>query len=106
MWPWSSRNRTTTVTCLACGDEVTRSMAREYDKYGNRWDREDKEFEYLCKSCDRELCHHPRNELEDLLVDLEAGERDQTAFLARYLAAVEERYGPLEEPPEERREER
>ena len=72
-------------------------MAREYDKYGNRWDREDKEFEYLCKSCHRDLCHHPRDDLEDLLVELEADRQDQQAFLAAYLATVEERYGTLEE---------
>ncbi|MFC4542847.1 hypothetical protein ACFO5R_13035 [Halosolutus amylolyticus] len=95
MWP--SRNRTETVTCLACGSEVTRSKAREYDKYGDRWDRENKEFEHLCKSCHGDLCHHPRDELEELLVELDAGEESQTAFLAGYLATVEERYGTLEE---------
>ena len=95
MWP--SRTRTETVTCLACGDRVTRSMAREYDKHGDRWDRQDKEFEHLCKSCHDDLCHYPRDELEDLLVDLEAGTADRDAFLAGYLEAVEERYGTLEE---------
>ncbi|WP_049927981.1 DUF7562 family protein [Halopiger goleimassiliensis] len=95
MWP--SRNRTETVTCLACGDQVTRSKAREYDKHGDRWDREDKAFEHLCKECHRDLCHHPRNELEDLLVDLEAGSVPTDRFLADYLAAVEDRYGTLEE---------
>ncbi|MDS0475343.1 hypothetical protein [Natrinema sp. 1APR25-10V2] len=94
---WFSRNRTETVTCLACGTERPRDEAREYDKYGDRWDRADKTFEHLCKSCHRELCHHPRDELEALLVDLEAGERSREAFLASYLAAVEERYGTLEE---------
>ncbi|MFA9417150.1 hypothetical protein [Natrinema sp. HArc-T2] len=95
MWP--SRNRVETVTCVACGTERPRDEAREYDKHGDRWDREDKTFEYLCKSCHRELCHHPRNELEALLVELEAADRSQEAFLACYLAAVEERYGTLEE---------
>ncbi|WP_254761806.1 DUF7562 family protein [Natrinema marinum] len=94
---WFSRNRTEMVTCLACGAERPRDEAREYDKYGDRWDRADKTFEHLCKSCHRELCHHPRDELEALLVDLEAGERSRDAFLASYLAAVEERYGTLEE---------
>ena len=95
MWP--SRNRTETVTCLSCGDQVTRSMAREYDKHGDRWDRADKEFEYLCKSCHDDLCHYPRSELEELLVELDAGETDTESFLAGYLRTVEERYGTLEE---------
>ncbi|WP_254531528.1 DUF7562 family protein [Natrinema gelatinilyticum] len=95
MWP--SRNRTETVICLACGTERPRDETREYDKYGDRWDREDKTFEYLCKSCHRELCHHPRDDLEELLIDLEAGNGSRDAFLASYLASVEERYGPLEE---------
>ncbi|SEW12868.1 DUF7562 family protein [Natrinema salifodinae] len=95
MWP--SRNRTETVTCLACGAERPRTEAREYDKHGDRWDRENKTFEYLCKPCHGELCHLPRDELEDLLVELEAGGRDRDGFLASYLSTVEERYGPLEE---------
>ncbi|WP_247002565.1 DUF7562 family protein [Halosolutus gelatinilyticus] len=95
MWP--SRNRTRSVTCLACGSEVERSTAREYDKYGDRWNRADKEFEHLCKPCYNDLCHHPRAELEALLVELEAGEHDRAEFLPRYLATVEERYGTLEE---------
>ena len=95
MWP--SRNRAETVTCLACGDRITRSMAREYDKHGDRWNREDKAFEYRCKSCHGDLCHHPRDELEGLLVELEAGDVDREAFLAGYLETVEERYGTLEE---------
>ncbi|ELY87398.1 DUF7562 family protein [Natrinema altunense] len=95
MWP--SKSRTETVTCLACGAERPRDEAREYDKHGDRWDRDGKTFEHLCKSCHGDLCHHPRDELEALLVDLEAGERDRAAFLTRYLATVEERYGTLEE---------
>nr|WP_170831067.1 hypothetical protein [Natronobacterium texcoconense] len=94
---WSSRNRTRTVTCLACGDDVPRDDAREYDKHGDRWDRQDKTFEHLCKSCHGDLCHHPRDELEDLLVELEAGETTQAVFLSQYLSTVEDRYGPLEE---------
>ena len=95
MWP--SRNRTETVTCLACGSEVSRSNAREYDKYGDRWDRDRKTFEHLCKSCHGDLCPNPRDELEALLIELEAGENDQTAFLVDYVRAVEDRYGTLEE---------
>ena len=85
------------VTCIACGAQVERSAAREYDKYGNRWDREGKSFEYLCKSCHRELCHQPRDGLETLLEELSAGEVTCEQFLAGYCALVEKRYGPLEE---------
>ena len=95
MWP--ARTRTETVTCLACGSEIARTEAREYDKYGDRWDRGNKTFEHLCKSCHGDLCHHDRDELEALLVELEAGERSQEAFLWGYVQTVEERYGPLEE---------
>ncbi len=95
MWP--SRTRTEAVTCLACGSEVPRNKAREYDKYGDRWDREDKSFEHLCKSCHSDLCHHSRDELEDLLIELDAGEVTQEAFLWGYLRTVEDRYGALEE---------
>lgn len=97
MWPWSSRARTATVTCLACGDSVSRSAAREYDKYGDRWDRTDKAFEHLCPDCHTDLCHHPRDELEELLIELRAGEEETETFLEGYLAAVEDRYGRVEE---------
>lgn len=95
MWP--SRTHTETVTCLACGDQVPRSKAREYDKHGDRWDRADKSFEHLCKSCHDDLCHYPRGELEELLVELEASEPTRERFLSDYLETVEERYGTLEE---------
>ena len=94
---WSPRRRTETVTCIACGTSVDRDEAREYDKYGDRWDRDGKEFEYLCKPCDGELCRHERDELEDLLVEIDAGERSREVFLARYLTVVEKRYDSLEE---------
>ena len=95
---WSSRkNRDEMETCIACGDSIRRSEAREYDKYGDRWDREGKEFEYLCKPCYRELCHQPRDELEGLLVEVDAGERTREKFLKWYSATVEDRYGTLEE---------
>nr|WP_241881412.1 hypothetical protein [Halorubrum sp. Ib24] len=42
------------VTCIACGATLDREDAREYYKHGDRWSREGKEFEYLCKPCDRE----------------------------------------------------
>lgn len=98
MWG-SRRSRETRVTCIACGDSVARSAAREYDKHGDRWERTGKEFEHLCKTCYRQLCHQPRGELEALLVEARAGaEYDtQAAFLERYAELVEDRYGPLEE---------
>ena len=94
MWPsWRDAG---TVTCIACGASVARDEAREYDKHGDRWDRSDKRFEHLCKPCHRDLCHRPRDEVEGLLLEADAGERDREAFLADYLGALEERYGPLE----------
>ena len=93
---WRSRSDGD-VTCIACGDEVPRSKAREYDRYGDRWGSRDREFEYLCKPCHRELNHQPRDELEALLVELDAGEHDREEFLEWYCHLVEERYGPLEE---------
>ena len=93
MWiPRRDRNGRT-VECIACDAAVPRSDAREYDRYGNRWDRLGKEFEYLCKRCHRDLCHYPRNELESVLVEAGAGERSQDEFLAGYWTTVEERYG-------------
>ena len=95
MWP--SRRRTPTVTCIACGTSVPRDEAREYDKYGDRWDRDGKAFEHLCKPCDRACCHHSRAGLEELLVEIGAGERTQEEFLTWYVTTVERRYGRLEE---------
>lgn len=97
MWG-SRRGRGTSVTCIACGESVPRSDAREYDKLGDRWERADKTFEHLCKTCYRDLCHQPRDELEALLIDLHAtGIPSQEGFVRRYATLVEERYGPLEE---------
>ncbi len=95
MWP--GRSRTDTVTCLACGRRVERAAAREYDKYGDRWERTDKTFEHLCTDCHEDLCHYPRDELEALLVDLENECGDRSALLASYCVTIEERYGRLEE---------
>ncbi|MDS0282927.1 DUF7562 family protein [Haloarcula onubensis] len=75
-----------TVTCIACGDSVSRSDAREYDKHGDRWDRDEKSFEFLCTPCDRERCHSPRDGLEDRLVEAANGAGSAEAFVARYLA--------------------
>ncbi|ADJ16407.1 DUF7562 family protein [Halalkalicoccus jeotgali] len=91
-----------TVTCIACGDAVRRSDAREYDKYGDRWDRDGKEFEHLCKDCYRDLCHQPRAELEGLLVEINAGTHSQSEFLSWYCALVDERYGSPSEHERER----
>jgi len=78
------------VTCIACGESLDRERAREYDKHGDRWDRRDKEFEYFCKPCYRDLCHQPRDDLEGLLLDSGAGDTDRSAFLARYHDLVAE----------------
>jgi hypothetical protein len=88
---WRSRSGgDTDVTCIACGDSVTRSEAREYDKEGDRWTRRDKEFEYLCKRCHGEYCHQPREGLEATLVEAGAGECDRETFLAQYHEVVGE----------------
>jgi hypothetical protein len=87
----------TDVICVACGTGITREEAREYDKHGDRWQRRDKEFEYLCKPCYREQCHQPRAGLEALLVESEAGECSREEFLARYAALVRERHGTPDE---------
>ena len=97
MWGSRTNGDGEQVECLACGSEVSRSDAREYDKHGDRWDRNGKTFEYLCKACHTGLCHQPRDELEDLLCTIDAGSLDQVEFLAQYDAGVVERYGPLEE---------
>ncbi len=88
---WLARWRTEMVTCIACGETVTRDDAREYDKYGDRWDREGKDFEYLCKPCDEERCRRDRRGLEAHLIDLEAGEHSRETFVRRYMLALEER---------------
>lgn len=77
-----------TVACIACGADVPRADAREYDKHGNRFDRDGKEFEFLCKPCDAEYCHQPRDGLETL-VRAGAGRTDDDTFLRQYLDLVE-----------------
>ena len=72
------------VTCIACGETLAREHAREYDKHGDRWRREGKAFEYLCKPCDRECCHQPRDGLEETLVAADAGRTDRKTFLRRF----------------------
>ncbi|MFB6094688.1 MAG: hypothetical protein ABEJ77_07075 [Halanaeroarchaeum sp.] len=82
------------VTCIACGETVAREAAREYDKHGDRWDREDKTFEYLCKPCFRGLSKQPRDGLETLLVSIGAGRVSDREFLGRFADRVadEERH--------------
>ena len=84
---WDSRSGRE-VVCIACGEKLPRSEAREYDKWGDRWDREDKRFEYLCKPCYRECCHQPRAGLEATLREAGAGTDDDEAFLERYCDLV------------------
>ena len=76
------------VTCIACGETVLRADAREYDKHGNRWDRDEKSFEFLCKPCYRECCHLSRDGLESALVQADAGTVDDSTFLRAYSDAV------------------
>lgn len=89
---WDRRSRT--VGCIACGETLSRADAREYDKHGDRWDRRDKEFEYFCKPCYRELCHQPREGLETLLVEIERdfgaelGGGSHRHFIERYYEAI------------------
>jgi hypothetical protein len=77
------------VACIACGTELSRSDAREYDRYGDRWDREGKRFEYLCKPCHRDCCHQPRDGLEETLRRAGAGTVDRDQFLDDYCRLVE-----------------
>ena len=85
---WSRRDRTT-VSCIACGESVPRDDAREYDKEGDRWDREGKSFEYLCKPCFADLSKAPREGLEDRLATLQTDRPGRAEFLARYLGATD-----------------
>ncbi|MFB6359741.1 MAG: hypothetical protein ABEH59_00300 [Halobacteriales archaeon] len=88
---------TRSVVCPACGRRVARGDAREYDKEGDRWDRREKTFEYLCRECHDALSLQDRDELESLLCEIEAGEIAREEFLRRYSRAVERRYGHPEE---------
>lgn len=95
---WRSRDAANRQeVCPSCGQRIARSGAREYDKYGDRWDRDEKSFEYLCRPCHDALCLQGRDGLEDLLGQLGAGEVDRDEFLGRYARAVEEGHGRPEE---------
>ena len=72
------------VICIACGQTLDREDAREYDKHGDRWTREGKTFEFLCKPCDREYCHQNRDGLEETLVAAGAGRTDHKTFLRQF----------------------
>ncbi len=74
-----------TVSCIACGTSVPREDAREYDKHGDRWDRDGKRFEYLCKPCFRDLAKQPRRGLEASLEAAGAGRVDDAEFVERFL---------------------
>ncbi|SNR36285.1 DUF7562 family protein [Halorubrum vacuolatum] len=88
MWRSRRSRDRRTVICIACGESVLREDAREYDKEGNRWDRRDKEFEYLCTDCDDQICHQPRDGLESLILSIESDGLSQEEFLDRYAEAV------------------
>lgn len=77
------------VTCIACGQALQRADAREYDKFGDRWTREEKSFEYLCKPCDGDHSHLPRDGLETMLVESGAGNVDRETFLHRFCGALQ-----------------
>lgn len=94
MW----RRKDESVTCIACGE----TLAREYDKHGDRWERRDKEFEHLCKPCYRGLTHQPRDGLEALLVEL-GGSPTEQAFLKQYHEMIEGRKETKDGEPERER---
>lgn len=79
------------VVCLACGERVAREDAREYDRFGDRWDRTDKRFEYLCKPCHHRECHLPRRGLEAALATVGTRHPTPAAFVAAYYRHVRTR---------------
>jgi hypothetical protein len=88
---WAGRRRgDRTVSCIACGTSVPRVEAREYDKEGDRWDREGKRFEYLCKDCFGTLSKEPRDGVEETLVAIRAGALDREEFLAAYARELDD----------------
>ncbi|WP_435196812.1 DUF7562 family protein [Natronomonas sp. EA1] len=91
---WGTRGGRDEVTCIACGEAVPRTDAREYDKEGDRWERHGKEFEYLCKPCFRDTCNQPRGDLEAVLTESGAGEVANAEFLDRYTSLVRDRTRP------------
>jgi len=96
MWRSRGSRDGRTVVCIACGDSVSRKDAREYDKEGDRWNRREKEFEYLCVDCDDEISHQPRDGLESLICSIESDGLTTEEFLGRYVDAVTSDDGPTE----------
>jgi len=92
-----SRGDDKTVTCPACGRSLARKDAREYDKYGDRFDREGKTFEYFCPECHDELSLQDRSGLESLLTEIGAGDSSDVAFVRKYTAANEDPDSSIEE---------
>lgn len=87
------------VTCIGCGESVPEDDAFEYDKHGDIWRREGKEFEYFCKPCYREYCHQNRDGLEELLVAAGAGRTDRETFLRQFCALLADDAAPDGEQP-------
>jgi len=81
MHPFSNAH----VVCIACGVEIPRHDAREYDRYGDRFKRRGKRFEYLCERCDAELCHHPREGVEARLCAIESAVTSRTELVRMFL---------------------
>ena len=88
-----------TVTCIACGAELPRSTAREYDKYGDRWGSEGESLEYLCTRCHQELNKQPRETLEINLENAGAGEVTNRRFFELFLNQLAE--DDVESEPED-----
>ena len=77
------------VVCIACGTRITRAAAREYDRFGDRFDRRGKRFEHLCAGCDAELCHHPRVGVEERLCAIEQTVGSRSELLGAFLTATQ-----------------
>ena len=92
--PWRDSE---TVRCIACDEQVVRDDAREYDTFGDRWDRDEKRVESLCKPCNRLQCRHSRDGVESRLVAAGAGEVSRSTFVARLTALQEANDGRVRE---------
>ena len=84
-WSWTDNEM---VQCLACGGHVPREDAREYDRFGDRWERTGKEFEYLCKPCFTAECHLPRTKLEAMLLEIDNDVRTPEEFIRAYYRVI------------------
>lgn len=93
---WRSRDADRCEVCPACGRRVARADAREYDKHGDRWDRDDKTFEYLCRPCHDVLSLQDRRGLEAVLCEAGAGGVDRRTFLERFAALSTEQSESVE----------